>query len=210
MKTIDIQKLPLGTKFAVTRGRYKASDMNPRKISRSDAHAVTLVNLNKYNETNRTSNSATDQYFTLAPAGERQYGFLVTNGTDYWVAKPVSFLDTYAEADVVWSERESYQAKARAESLRRDEAEALVMPQHRLAVQVMEDTTKQAIQRLLGADALQTSSVDARAYTNWVTDEASPTGDRLVPYISGTVRIQFDAFQRLLAHIEELEDELRG
>jgi hypothetical protein len=210
MKTADIQKLPTTTEFAVTRGRYRASDMNPRRLGRTDAQKVTLVNFNKYNETSRLGGSATDPYFTIAPAGERTYGFLVTNGTDYWVAKPVSFLDTYAECDKVWSVAEAQRALQQSENLRRDEAEALVMPQHRLAVEVMEDTTKEAIKRLLGADVLQTSSIDARAYTNWVTDETSPTGDRLAPYISGHVRIQFDAFQRLLAHIEELEEELRG
>lgn len=206
MKTADILQNPT-IEYAVLHPQYTRVALKDRTLPRLSRHSltkVTMVNTKRYNPSQYARQDAS--VFMEAPAGAKTYGFLMTDGSEYFVAKPADFITPYAEADAYWTEREAERARMDAIVQRRDAVVETILPAKRVAVQQSLAQTKVRLNQLVGGDAGFSESVYVSPV--WVKDETVPEGERLTIDVSGDVRIKWSTLQRLLQTINELEEEL--
>ena len=136
------------TEFAVLHPSWARSFNNKNRsnlnlIRRDHAPKVRLVNETRYAYSQRVETSATSPWFREAPKGDKQYAFLVTDGTEYWTAKPADFICLYSVADAHWTGQEETHARMQAIYERREATENKVVPAKQVALELAIETTKE-------------------------------------------------------------------
>ena len=204
MQSSAILKQRLTTDWAVVHYRHHVPKVQrvPGILRRSQAMKARLVSTQYYY---KTSVISTDRsMFKLAPTSERSKGFLVTDGTNFWIAPAVDFVCKWAEAEAPWLVEEEVARKAQEErdAKAKREQDAYTYAQRR----AIERRTgaEDSIRALAGADFLESTRISIGASVSY-----DPERDRYAPVVDGSIQLPLRAFERIIEKYNELLDEVR-
>jgi hypothetical protein len=215
MQASAILKKPLTTEWAIVhyRSHVRKDQRTPQLFQRNWAAKVTLASTQYYRKSSliRDTRSA----FTPADTAERSKGFLVTNGTLFWVTPAVDFIAPWGELEPIWEEREAEAERKRIqreqeaaiaakeqEKRRQRQSEAMAFGNQRATAR--RTGTLDSIEALLGKDALARSYVVTHHDISWNEDYS-----KMRVKIDGTVQLSLQDFERLVEKYNEALDEAR-
>jgi hypothetical protein len=200
MKATDItHKDNAGLEWAVMSPNGWATKEQKSKgnVDRKQCSKVALVDTAKYASTHHVQPINSSAFFVLAPKGERASGFLVTNGSDFWVISSNEFIAPWKQMEPKWIAKEAIQAEEEAQKARRKDAEENLTATLIADKQALTASIRKATGGILGLHA------QARIYLavgiTWQED--TPTGS-----ITGDVTLSVGDYQRLLEKLFEARE----
>ena len=208
MRSSDILKHAVGTKFAVVRinGYARQEEVRNKRVRRQHTETVTLVSHDYYELNDYLHREADTSRFSRAQAGERGgKGFLAMSaeGT-YQVVKPSRFLDTAEQMESIWNQAEEEDRKRQEHADKLRSARDGVVEHIRELNATKQKSLAQSIQELLGVEAVGRSSIYLSVDGKWQDEESD--NPRYEAWSTGTVQLSVGDFQRLLEKVYEAQD----
>lgn len=192
--------------WAVVHPHYRSSKSNTSASTadQSSTSKVWLVNTDRYELTNTIA--VLDTVFRTASADNRNYGYLVTNGTQFFVVKPARFIALYTALELRWAEEREWIAKREAQGVARAQLRAGKYEVARENLTNLERSIEASVRRLCGTKALENYySLYTTLRDDYITNPDGSEDYRAVP--SGYVRLDLEAFSTLLELALSAEDE---
>jgi len=200
MKAYDINhKDNAGIEWAVIsrNGWASKEQKSSGRVDRRHCVKVTVVDTKKYNKTHHVQTVNSPAFFVEAPKGERSTGFLVTDGSAFWVVASSNFIDSWARMEGFWAIAEGQEAERQAQRERRAGKEAKVTATLYADKEALTDSIRKSTESLLG------STYSLKVYISpqimWVDD--TPTG-----VLNGEVTLSVGDYQRLLEKLYEARE----
>ena len=200
MKAIDIlHKDNAGIEWAVMsrNGWASKEQKSAGKVDRKHCVKVTLVDTKKYNKTHHVQQVNSSSFFVEAPKGERSTGFLVTDGSVFWVCPSADFIDSWQRMEGFWAIAEKVEAERQAQCDRRAGKEAKVTATLYADKAVLTDNVRKSTEAILGSTSSLKIYISPQIM--WVND--TPTG-----VLNGEVTLSVGDYQRLLEKLYEARE----
>jgi hypothetical protein len=205
MKTSQIIAKSIDTKWVVP--RYGENAPNPKHFingyprQSSDLATARLVNGVKHKITGSYSDQYPSHRFEELEINAKAFGFLVTDGTMYWVVKPANFYGTLEEIEPQWVEQDQIikarEAKQKADNAWNDQ----IRKDGRERAETSKQFLIKKIGSLMGSDFASMITIYTSTDDTYNEDHSRIT--RSLP--KGSVSMSMDDLQCFVEKIAEIE-----
>lgn len=124
---------------------------NPSQASRNQVVKANVVSMERYSyDVGRAAVENDANFQKVTDPKDRRFGYKVTDGSVYWIARPQDIVDVWVALEKRWKAQEAAQAAAAAEAAKRDEISRSLEAEADTYADQLRDTLVPLLQQITG------------------------------------------------------------